>query len=134
MDPPTQTTAGNFTSTSDPLTIYLSSPIIDKAVVEKTGLLAYWQHELNKSVPLARMALDVLSAPASSVDAERAFSGGRMAVNYRQHRMSVATFRAKMAVGSWFGTPLLSGIDDVLEIVEGRGTDSELAMEPESLD
>ncbi|KAG2092393.1 hypothetical protein BD769DRAFT_1521692, partial [Suillus cothurnatus] len=31
------------------------------------------------------MALDFLSAPASSADAERAFSGGRLQVNHLQH-------------------------------------------------
>ncbi|QRW20602.1 hAT family dimerization protein [Rhizoctonia solani] len=43
------------------------------------------------------MALDILSAPSSSVDVERAFPGGRLALNYRQHRTSVATFRAEGA-------------------------------------
>ncbi|KAF8600192.1 hypothetical protein BDV93DRAFT_448012, partial [Ceratobasidium sp. AG-I] len=57
---------------------------------------------------------------ASSVDAERAFSGGRMAVNYRQHRMSLSTFRAKMALGSWYGTPLLPDIDEVVHILNDR--------------
>ncbi|CAE7097739.1 unnamed protein product [Rhizoctonia solani] len=134
---PSQSTTSIPTSTYsyDALATYLSSPPIHKAEVEEIGLITYWQHELNKSAPLARMALDILSAPASSVDAERAFSGGRMAVNYRQHRMSVTTFRAKMAVGSWFGTPLLSGIDEVLEVIDGRGSvDSEPVMEPEPLD
>ncbi|CCO32972.1 hypothetical protein BN14_07039 [Rhizoctonia solani AG-1 IB] len=132
-DPPS--TVSISTSTTDALAIYLSSPPVTKAEVEEIGLLAYWQRELNRSVPLARMALDILSAPASSVDAERAFSGGRMAINYHQHRMSVTNFRAKMAVGSWFGTPLLPGIDDVLEIIEGRGSvGSDLGIEPESLD
>ncbi|KAF8593278.1 hypothetical protein BDV93DRAFT_447056, partial [Ceratobasidium sp. AG-I] len=55
---------------------------------------------------------------ASSVDAERAFSGGRMAVNYRQHRMALSTFRAKMAVGSWYGTPLLPEIEEVKNILD----------------
>lgn len=46
-----------------------------------------------------------------------------MAVNYRQHRMSLATFRAKMAVGSWYGTPLLSNIDEVTFILNETGPD-----------
>lgn len=54
---------------------------------------------------------------ASSVDAERAFSGGRMAVNYRQHSMGLSTFCAKMAVGSWYGTPLLRDISEVTTIL-----------------
>jgi hypothetical protein len=40
-----------------------------------------------------------------------------MAVNYRQHRMSLSTFQAKMAVGSWYGTPLLPEIDEVMHIL-----------------
>jgi hypothetical protein len=49
----------------------------------------------------------MLSSLASSVDAERAFSNGRLMVNHLQHQMSSRTFQAKMAVGSWAGTPLL---------------------------
>jgi len=38
---------------------------------------------------------------ALSTDAERAFSEGRREVNFMQHNMSLQTFKAKMAVGSW---------------------------------
>ncbi|CAE6424423.1 unnamed protein product [Rhizoctonia solani] len=128
--PPARMTSASSSSTPrDPLAIYLTSAPVDRDEVERVGLLKYWQLEMQKSAPLARMALDILSAPASSVDAERAFSGGRMAINYRQHRTSIATFRAKMAVGSWFGTPLLQDIHEVLEIVDGKGS-----LEPEPVD
>ena len=71
------------------------------------------------------MAIDFLSAPgtksyesifhanlnewklASSVDAERAFSGGRLQVNHLQHNVSSQTFKARVALGSWVNTPLL---------------------------
>lgn len=43
-----------------------------------------------------------------------------MAVNYRQHRMSLSTFRAKMALGSWFGTPLLPNIEEVVEVMNSE--------------
>lgn len=69
------------------------------------------------------------SIPASSVDAERAFSGGRLAVNYRQHRTSLPTFRAKMAVGSWYGTPLLEDIEEVLNILNENGPDDDEIVE-----
>ncbi|CAE6439253.1 unnamed protein product [Rhizoctonia solani] len=74
------------------------------------------------------MALDIL--PSSSVDVECAFSGGRMAINYRQHHTSVGTFRAKMAVGSWSGTPLLLGAEEVYEMLDGKGS----SEPPEPLD
>ncbi|KAF8960347.1 hypothetical protein BDZ97DRAFT_1665906 [Flammula alnicola] len=51
------------------------------------------------------MALDFLSAPASSVDAERAFSGGRLQVGHLQHNMSSQTFKARVALASWINTP-----------------------------
>ncbi|KAG1821483.1 hypothetical protein EV424DRAFT_1322207 [Suillus variegatus] len=53
------------------------------------------------------MALDFLSAPASSVDAERAFSCGRLQVNHLQHGISSQAFKAQMAIGSWYKTPFL---------------------------
>ena len=43
----------------------------------------------------------------TSVDAERVFSGGRLQVNHFQHQMSSQSFKAQVAVGSWYDTPLL---------------------------
>jgi hypothetical protein len=43
---------------------------------------------------------------ASSVDAERAFSGGRLQVSHLQHNMKSQTFKAKVALRSWATTPL----------------------------
>ncbi|KAH7325397.1 hypothetical protein B0J17DRAFT_581568, partial [Rhizoctonia solani] len=54
---------------------------------------------------------------ATSVDAERAFSAGRLTINYLQHNMSAETFEAKMVVGSWYGTPLLPDISDAATII-----------------
>ncbi|KAF8602021.1 hypothetical protein BDV93DRAFT_413911, partial [Ceratobasidium sp. AG-I] len=50
---------------------------------------------------------------ASSVDAERAFSSGRLMNNHLQHQMSSDTFCAKMAIRSWYETPLLPDVEDV---------------------
>jgi hypothetical protein len=94
----------------------------------------YWSAKLDSTPHLARMALDYLTAPgayshlcsmllhtnpciATSVDVERAFSAGRLTINHLQHNMSSETFEAKMAVGSWYGTPLLPGISDVAAII-----------------
>ena len=60
---------------------------------------------------------DVYPYIATSVDAERAFSAGRLTINHLQHNMSSETFEAKMAVGSWYGTPLLPEISDVTAII-----------------
>ncbi|CAE7137293.1 unnamed protein product [Rhizoctonia solani] len=115
-------TASHSTPRSTALSAYLAAPLVSEAEVNKLGgLLQFWENEVRVGSVLGRLALDILTAPSSSVDVERAFSGGRMSVNYRQHRTSLATFRAKMAVGSWFGTPLLSDVTEVLEMVEGKG-------------
>ena len=71
------------------------------------------------------MALDFLSAPsmgfsffgyefrtyrcfvASSVDTERAFSGGHLQVNHLQHQINSQSFKAQVAVGSWYSTLIL---------------------------
>ncbi|KAG2351252.1 hypothetical protein BDR07DRAFT_1320647 [Suillus spraguei] len=50
------------------------------------------------------MALDFLSAPASSVDAEQALSCGRLQVNHLQHGISSQAFKAQMAIGLWYKT------------------------------
>jgi hypothetical protein len=52
-----------------------------------------------------------------------------MSVNYRQHKTSLSTFRAKMAVGSWYGTPLLSSIDEVLHILDENGPEDDAMIE-----
>ncbi|KAF8694339.1 hypothetical protein RHS03_08203, partial [Rhizoctonia solani] len=49
----------------------------------------------------------LLTTSVSSVDAEQAFSSGRLMINYIQHQMSSGTFQSQLAIGSWFGTPLV---------------------------
>jgi hypothetical protein len=57
---------------------------------------------------------------ASSVDAERAFSIGRLDINHLQHNTSPQTFKAQIAVGSWARTPLYPGLSETIKIVEGQ--------------
>ncbi|EJD02901.1 uncharacterized protein FOMMEDRAFT_86151 [Fomitiporia mediterranea MF3/22] len=66
------------------------------------------------------MGLDFCSAPATSVDAERAFSHGRHQVNFTQHNMSSNTFVAQMAVGSWDNTPLFPDLTNAFNIIEAK--------------
>ena len=55
---------------------------------------------------------------ASSVDAECAFSVGRLEVNHLQHNTSPQTFKAQVAIGSWARTPLYPGPTETIKIVE----------------
>lgn len=122
----------------DTIEAYLGSlTFTEELINEYGGLLSYWTAQLEKRPRVARMALDYLTAPgrfmspmlyfcfltlvshaASSVDAERAFSGGRLMISHLQHQMSSRTFQAQMAIGSWFETPLLPGLSDVSRILE----------------
>ncbi|KAI0028506.1 hypothetical protein K488DRAFT_58438, partial [Vararia minispora EC-137] len=69
---------------------------------------------------------------ATSVDAERAFSNGRRAVNFMQHKTSSNTFRARVCLKSWFDTPFLPNSTDTLiylgGIIEKKTSESELAV------
>lgn len=97
-----------FSSNPDSIEAYLDSPTITKSELKAAGgVLKYWENRHTVTPRLARMALDFLSVPACSVDAERAFSGGRLQVCHLQHRISFQSFKAQVAVGSWYGSPVL---------------------------
>ncbi|QRV82985.1 hAT family dimerization protein [Ceratobasidium sp. AG-Ba] len=103
----------------DSMTEYFSTSVENSAVIAQSGgVLGYWSSQLAQRPRVARFALDFLTVPASSVDAERAFSCGRLMVNHLQHQMSTRSFQAQMAVGSWYGTPLLPSLDDVAKKLE----------------
>ncbi|QRV77422.1 hAT family dimerization protein [Ceratobasidium sp. AG-Ba] len=92
----------------DSIEQYLVDDVVSEDVVaQHGGLIRYCTTQLKERPQVYSMAMDYLTAPASSVNAERAFSNGRLMVNHLQHQMSSRTFQAKMAVGSWVGTPLL---------------------------
>ena len=73
---------------------------------------AYLDSPLVPDVQISYLCLP----PASSVDAERSFSCGRLQVNHLQHNIGSQSFKAQMAVGSWLQTPLLS-IDHVTNVI-----------------
>ncbi|CCO38080.1 hypothetical protein BN14_12244 [Rhizoctonia solani AG-1 IB] len=54
----------------------------------------------------------------TSVNAERAFSGGRLMINHLQHQMSPQTFQAQMAIGAWYKTPPLPDLSYATRILE----------------
>ena len=65
--------------------------------------IQYWHGALvlRPDSRLARMALDYLSAPASSVDVERAFSRGALTVTHRRHSLSDTSTRNSIVLGGW---------------------------------
>ncbi|CUA75529.1 Putative AC transposase [Rhizoctonia solani] len=70
---------------SDSIEAYLASNV--ESVTTYGGPMQYWSSKLDTNPRLARMALDYLTAPATSVDAERAFSAGRLTINHLQLRL-----------------------------------------------
>ncbi|KAI5823656.1 hypothetical protein K523DRAFT_254753, partial [Schizophyllum commune Tattone D] len=60
----------------------------------------YWHQEWETTPRLARFASNYCSAPATTVDVERAFSEGQREVNFMQTSMSHDTFNASMVVGA----------------------------------
>ena len=120
---------------TDQLDFYLANKTVPSTVIDDAGgILRYWEQQLETQPQLAQMALDFLSAPgqaslvhclllltslaSSSVDAECAFSSGRLQVNHLQRGMSSQTFKAQVALGSWVGSPIFPSTDPFIAIVE----------------
>ncbi|QRV88442.1 AC transposase [Ceratobasidium sp. AG-Ba] len=113
-------TATLASHTPDTIEEYLSTePVAAHTVGSLGGPFKYSESQMNQHhrPQLAQFALRYLSAPASSVDVERAFSCGRLTISHLQHQMSPDTFCAKMALKSWYDTPLLPNVESVAQIL-----------------
>ncbi|CAE6485140.1 unnamed protein product [Rhizoctonia solani] len=103
---------------TDNMRVYLGSPVLSEETIKKQGgLLKYWDKELETCPRVARMALDHLTIPASSVDPARTFSGGPITTNGLEKYVNHSAFRAMMSIRSWWGTPVLRDIDAVANIL-----------------
>ncbi|KAF8747281.1 hypothetical protein RHS01_11355 [Rhizoctonia solani] len=122
--PPMLNTPATTEKTSDELDIedewLFSEKPSTTSGLQLGSIESYLRTEPISSEGLAKFAIDYLSAPASSVDVECAFSCGRLMNNHLQHQMSPETFCAKMALQSWFETPVLRDVDDVASLLEGN--------------
>ena len=47
-------------------------------------------------------------------------TGGRLQVNHLQHHISSQSFKAQVAVGSWYNSPLLPSTTSVAEIINDK--------------
>ena len=100
----------------DALEAYLLSPALPKV----GDPIMYWQSQLTGGDPMARMSLDFLSAPASSVDVERAFSRGGLVVSKRRHALSDESVRASTVFGSWVSLPGIIPETQIIEVLRGK--------------
>jgi len=133
----------------DTIATYLADPVIRLSTIKEAGgIIKYWHQAIEQRPRLAKMGLDFCSAPgkcnnshfcfysdtllASSVDAERAFSVGRLEINHLQHNTSPQTFKAQVAVGSWAKTPLYPGLSETIKIVQKQmGSEEQLGPQKE---
>ena len=115
-------------STGDPIDEWLSTP----ALTHVSDGLSWWTAMIQTKHPLARMALDFLSAPgiisylssnngsnngsilATSTDVERAFSSGGLTVSKMRHSLSDESTRAATVLGSWCNFPQAIPRDDII--------------------
>jgi len=103
---------------SDELATFWASPCEPAAA----DPLQYWVGVLvgRPESRLARMAIDYLSAPASSVEAERAFSRGALTVTHRRHVLSDKSTRNSIVLGAWLKDTSLVPRDDLIDFFGGK--------------
>jgi hypothetical protein len=82
-----------------------------------TDPFQYWEATLvhQPGNRLARMAIDYLSAPATAVDVERAFSRGALTVTHRRHTLSDTSTRNSIVLGAWLKDTNLVPKDELVE-------------------
>lgn len=72
--------------------------------------LEWWCHEdqRRRYPKLSQMAIDILSIPAESAEAERVFSGARRTCRYDRLRLSCANIEKIECIGSWLHQGLIT--------------------------
>ncbi|KAJ3002262.1 hypothetical protein NUW54_g5941 [Trametes sanguinea] len=103
------------TSEVDELDAYLKAEPEDI-----TNPFQWWYRRRRVYPRLARMAMDYLSIPATSVDVERVFSRGRLLLPHVRNRLSAQTTRALLCLGDWsvHGYIAQSDLADVAKMPE----------------
>ena len=104
----------------DELTTFWASP----CEPVETDPLQHWQGVLvgRPESRLARMAIDYLSAPALSVDAERAFSRGALTVTHRRHALSDTSTRNSIVLGAWLGATNIIPTDELIRHFQNKAS------------
>jgi hAT family C-terminal dimerisation region len=79
------------------ITRYLAAPV---AAID-TDVLGWWKFHVGEYPCLARIARDYLAIPATSVPAERVFSGGADLVTKKRGSLNEDSIQACMSLKSW---------------------------------
>ncbi|KAF5325785.1 hypothetical protein D9611_000913 [Ephemerocybe angulata] len=133
VDDPVGSSAASYAQ--DHIQTYLKDPpVATSTITDAGGYLKYWESARVSRPCLARMGSTFCSTPASSVEAERAFSIGRRHVNFMQHNTTPNTFKSKMGLGSWSKAPFfppISKLGAIIaahssgEVIDGLSSDSD---------
>ncbi|THH15827.1 hypothetical protein EUX98_g9402 [Antrodiella citrinella] len=112
-------TGTTTTGPMDPLEQYLSTPPMScgDPILYWSGMLGIPGQPENQ---FARMALDFLSAPATSTDVERAFSRGSLTVTKRRHALSDESVRAATVLSSWANIPDIIPEAHIVSVFKGK--------------
>ncbi|KAJ3519443.1 hypothetical protein NMY22_g13198 [Coprinellus aureogranulatus] len=110
--------ASSSSVTADPLEEWLATPPIATNV--KLDPIKYWSDMKAGGHPLAQMALDYLSVPATSTDVERAFSKGGLTVSKLRHSLSDASTRAQTVLGEWTKVPGLVPFEKIVKVFKDK--------------
>ena len=77
--------------------------------------LEYWSAKRFDYPRLAKMAIDVLSIPATAAECERTFSSAGSMVSPKRSRLDASTIAVTQTVRSWLRAGLLEGYDGLLK-------------------
>ncbi|KAJ3516930.1 hypothetical protein NMY22_g14084 [Coprinellus aureogranulatus] len=105
-------------TTVDPLEEWFATPAISSSI--KIDPIKYWSDMKLGGHPLAQMALDYLSVPATSTDVERAFSRGGLTVSKLRHSLSDQSTRCQTVLGLWCGVPGLLPTDTIIKTFDDK--------------
>jgi hypothetical protein len=86
----------------DEFQVYLLSPTCD----ENVDPLQWWKMNQNQYPRLAKMAMDFLSIPSTSVPSEECFSISKNLITNSRNRLAGKTIRSCMCLKSWLSGPL----------------------------
>ncbi|KAL0219604.1 hypothetical protein P9112_005257 [Eukaryota sp. TZLM1-RC] len=87
-------------------------PFIDPAEGFNVDLVDFWWKNLNRYPMLARLALDVMTAQATSVPCEQLFAESGLVVNKKRTLLSAESVQAVLCSESW-RKKAVGGVNDV---------------------
>ncbi|KAL0563406.1 hypothetical protein V5O48_018661 [Marasmius crinis-equi] len=110
-------------SSGDAFDDWITGDIITSAAAKNPIL--WWSSDYPQedtwSEPLQQMALDILSCPATSCDAERGFSRGGLMVSKRRYALSSTAIRSALCLSYWVKVPGLIPEAAIIKMFNDKG-------------